>query len=85
MKLFEPIKNVLTRVIQPSQLLDSQVTVGSGDLDTENHSEDILIRAEMFNMSPEEVLRQEAKRKLYERIAFGNAMAEVDHIKRKTL
>ncbi len=41
-------------------------------------SENILYMSEIFDLSPDEVRRQEAKRLLYERIAKGNALAEVE-------
>jgi hypothetical protein len=84
MNLFNQIKHVLTTTMRPAQFLDDKDvakvrhlhtelnTIQRPKSDIQHLSEEILIRAEMFKMSPKEVLRQEAKRQLYERIVYGS-------------
>jgi hypothetical protein len=84
MNLFNQIKHVLTTTTRPARFLDDKDVAKVRHLHTElktiqrpisdiqHLSEEVLIRAEMFKMSPIEVLRQEAKRQLYERIVYGS-------------
>ena len=51
--------------------------------DEVEQDEQTLIHAEMLGLSPEELRRQEAKRRMYERIAQGNALAEAENLARK--
>lgn len=41
-------------------------------------SENVLYMSEVFGLSPDELRRKEARRLLYERIARGNALAEIE-------
>jgi hypothetical protein len=47
------------------------------------HSEESLNHAEMLGLSPQGLLRQEANRRLYERIAQGNALVEAEYLSQK--
>jgi hypothetical protein len=48
------------------------------------YSEQTLYHAEMLGLSPEELHRQQANRRMYERIAQGNALVEAEYLAQKT-
>jgi hypothetical protein len=47
------------------------------------YAEETLYHAEMLGLSPDEHRRREAKRRMYERIAQGNALVEAEYLAQK--